>query len=348
MENNTEREYKQAATAVNFLGLSHRDLSEICFRFKSEMDLLSDSKILVLGGTGFVGRWLLASLMYAQLGGSNAEITVISRKKADDFPEFSKAKKVNWITHDLSAGYNLELEDYTHVINGATPSTKKSGSGDPIYVFNTIVNGSKSILNALKNQVRAPRYINLSSGAVTKLELSEPNVLPEHCPASHIATSAGAYSHGKLISEMLVNQMSQDGAINGINLRMYAFAGPGIALDEHFAAGNFMLNALRGEKIQVQGNPNTQRSYMYPVDLVGVILKSLVTQEIGTNEVGSGEIVTLKSLAELISRLTSNTSVKLGELSNPVSYYFPNNPTQLQDQIQLSEAISRWWNWLNP
>lgn len=339
--------FEESNSHDKFLGLSTRDIVEIHERFSQELECLNDSKILLIGGTGFVGRWLLATLLYAKKCGTRIEIFVISRKHASQFPELSKFGSINWITQDVSHGLDYRFDELTHVINGATPSTKNTGASDPKYVYDTIVNGTDYILKAVQSISGTTRYINLSSGAATKLELAEPEIILRECPASHISNSDGSYSHGKLISEFMTDMITQKGDILGLNLRMYAFAGPGIALDAHFAAGNFILSALKGEAIEIKGNPKTERSYMYPIDLIGVILKNLVNKEIGTIEVGSGEIVTIENLAQLISRLTTNVDVIVGSSNQPISSYFPRLPTQLSGQLDLRESILRWWEWLN-
>src|SRR5258708_37074549 len=61
-------------------------------------------------------------------------------------------------------------------------------------------------------------------------------------------------------------------AIAGI----FALLGPYLSLDIHFAAGNFILDAMQGKPFIVQGNVLPCRSYLYASDLTVWLLNMLV------------------------------------------------------------------------
>jgi hypothetical protein len=107
-----------------------------------------------------------------------------------------------------------------------------------------------------------------------------------------------------------------------------------------------MRNYLTADSIEIKGNPKTQRSYMYPTDLVTHIAKSLISNETETRELGSTEVVSIFQLATLISLDRNPPSITAGDLSQPVSSYFPTSDKVLAQTINLDESIRRWKEWL--
>lgn len=307
---------------------------------------LENSRVLVLGGTGFIGKWLVASLGFAQLAGHSINLTIISRDPKAHFKDFSAdGFKTSWIESDVSKPLHLDLRNFSHVINAATPSSAKTGAISPRYVYDSIVHGNSSILSSPHNPEF--RYIFLSSGAVSQLEKSEPDYEHRICESEHLDTLSSAYSHGKRFAEIGIARARETNDLNAQSLRLFAFAGPGLPLDQHFAVGNFMQDYVTGRSIEVKGNPNTQRSYMYPTDLVSHILMSLTSSDTETTEVGSTEVVSIGDLATLISSGAKISGITEGDFTQPMSSYFPASNKILNQRIDLEESIKKWKEWLS-
>lgn len=315
---------------------------------------LEGSRILISGGTGFVGKWLISALEYAKKESSiKFEIDVISRYGRERSPFNSEITgSLNWISKDFTKDTELLVKRYSHYILGSTPSVSSKGSSDLSLVRDATINGTISVLDSIEMHGSSARVINLSSGAAGSLEFKEPKFEIDACPADHFMNPAANYAHAKLQSEKLVSEASRNGILSGCNLRLYAFAGPLLALDEHFAIGNFMSDAIKLLPINVNGNSSTVRSYMYPTDLVNWILKILVSDNSGTFNVGNPNPITIGKLASTISELTSQTAVNFPLQEGEFTSYFPDTSLTeemfgLSIEVNLELAILRWWNWLN-
>ena len=329
-----------------FFGLLEEDINEIYESSSSVWQDLKCADILVMGGTGFVGKWIVASMGYAINQGNNIKITVISRHPKDNYKDFTSASfPIDWVESDLSKQTELNLEKFTHIINAATPSSALTGSIEPRYVFESISGGNDLILTSKTNPKL--RYVHLSSGAVTALESLEQSYEKDFCADNHLQTLPSAYSHGKRFAEEAINKARQEYNLNAQSLRLYAFAGPGLPTDQHYAAGNFMRDGMRNLPIEIKGNPHTKRSYMYPADLTRHILNSLVSREVTTREVGSKEIISIGGLARVISENTNNSIVTKGDATKPYSVYLPRTRGLLSETISLEESIQRWREWLS-
>lgn len=330
-----------------FFNLLVTDLEEINSKLSASATRLEHSKVLVLGGTGFVGTWLVGTLGYLKSIGHDIDITIASRKQQSDYPHFQQCEfDVSWLQVDIAEAATVDFSQYTHLVNAATPSTAGRGNLDAMYLYKTVVNGTESLLESLRKSKQTRRLVNLSSGAARVLEESEPDTDYKICPRSHLVEPSRSYAHAKKISEQLVDSATQDQQILGVNLRLYAFIGPHLPLNEHFAAGNFILNALNSVPVAITGNPETTRAYMYPVDLTVHILNMLSSSTVGTYEVGGSKCISIGELASTISKSTSNVPISIGKTTTEKSNYYAKNPIVTTSEIQLSDGISRWWRWL--
>ena len=339
------RDYQNNLEKLYF-GLPLQDLTEIYQSSSNVWQNMVNADVLVMGGTGFVGKWLTASLGYAIDQGKSISITVISRYPKNKYGVFNSASfKSDWLQYDLSKEQRIDFSKFTHIVNAATPSSALTGAVDPQYVFDSINRGNQLVLDSPINPQL--RYLYLSSGAVTALEALEPAYDRNFCANNHLDSVSSAYSHGKRFAEEEINRAAQNLSLNAQSLRLFAFAGPGLPIDQHFAVGNFMKDAMQESPIEIKGNPNTQRSYMYPSDLTAHILQSLVSSDVRTRELGSKEAVTMQQLAKIISINTHNPIVKNGDTSKPISIYLPNSEDTLTQTIGLEESIRRWRKWLS-
>ena len=329
------------------MGLLQSDLNQILEENSDSLKVLNGKRILIVGGTGFVGAWLSKSLSYYMNEGGTCALTIASRSASSHTDVYDKLTlKPSFVDLDITRPSMFPLTDFDVVVNCATPSTAAGGANNVSQLYKVMTEGSTKLVNSLIREDNRVRLVNLSSGAVKMLQSEEISSDSLVCPEDHISTPAGAYSHGKRVSEQVVLEATDGGYISGINLRLYAFAGPGIPLDQHFAAGNFMLNAIQRKRIDINGNPNTVRSYQYPTDLVRSILLAAGGVSTETLEVGSKEHVTMLGLATKISNITTKVNVSRGNTAAPISRYYPTTKTISESKITLDEAIKRWWKWI--
>ncbi len=166
---------------------------------------------------------------------------------------------------------------------------------------------------------------------------------------------ANAYHEGKRLAEMLGAVSTAAGSLDVVTGRLFAFLGPHLPLDAHFAAGNFLRDALAGGPIVVGGDGTPFRSYQYPSDLVVWLLALLVRGAPGrAYNVGSDEAVDIRALAEHIAASASTSSgVSVGvdvrgvpDASRPPERYVPSverarRELGLRNRVPLDEAIRR-------
>jgi nucleoside-diphosphate-sugar epimerase len=291
---------------------------------------------LVAGGTGFVGSWLISTFEYMNLHfKTNFEVISLSRKISPVVEK--KFKHTKFVLADIgSSSLDINLRPDL-VINSATPSASAHGNQDPKQILNASIEGTKRLLEL---SLLAPNttFLNLSSGIVAK-----------HSKRSSVDRSLAndSYIKGKKASEELVNNFNASGSLKGKNLRLFAFAGPGIALNEHFAVGNFISDAIKKQPININGNPMTRRSYLYPTDLVINILRGATNHQDLIQEIGSRNPVTMRQLANLVNEVTGNSGINQSLGYGVADEYFPNSESMIvHENVELQEAVLRWKKWL--
>jgi dTDP-glucose 4,6-dehydratase len=330
--------------------LPQRDLEEIISASRTNLLQLDGAKILILGGTGFIGKWLVSTLITAQHSlGLKYEISIVTRSP-EKIPAYFKHPGISYIKHDLTSGA-IDLPTSDYYVHGSTPSLISTGSMNLQNVSSSTLNGTLSIARAIERNHSVKSVTYLSSGAVFGQQLLTLSHRPEG-PAEIPNSTLSPYGVTKLTNELLIAQMKSNFATQISTPRLFAFYGPHVALDEHFAVGNFLRDARSGGPIKVTGNSQTTRSYMYPIDLINSLLQLVVSPEDTPINLGSADAITMQELAEKISSMFGHIPIQLLGEDKPSNNYVPETSwifkkQQNGTQVKFEDGLKRWNDWLD-
>jgi UDP-glucuronate decarboxylase len=338
------------------------DLDSIFEALAPDWPTLAGKRIFMTGGTGFIGRWMLEALVDAERRmGLGITMKVLTRDQAA-----FRAKAPHLFAHpgiELITGDVLKLEHdgepYDYVIHAATDASAALNENDPLRMFDTIVSGSRRALD-FALAADADRFFFLSSGAVYGAQpWEEEHVAEGYTGGPDLVSHRSAYAEGKRAAEMLCVLYGRQYGLNIVNARIFALLGPLLSLDIHFAAGNFIRDAIAGRKVIVEGAGTAVRSYLYAADLTIWLWAILIRAAPGAvYNVGSEEAVSIADLAERTARLLGDGGFEvLGKPDagwNPGRYVPSTALIQgelgLSTTVGLDEAIRRtaiWNGWNN-
>jgi dTDP-glucose 4,6-dehydratase len=279
------------------------DLDEIVERAQTDWLSLSEARIFISGGTGYIGRWLLEAFRHANLSlDLDIAITVLSRDPAKFLAmcPYLRDGEITYIKGDVR-DFAFPEGQFTHVIHAATDVIAEQ---TPLHTFDVTTSGTRRVLEFCQS-AGVQRVLLLSSGAVYGRIPPECRGVPETylgCP--DLSSPKSAYGIGKVVTEWLGSAYSAESEMACSSARVFAQVGPHLALDKQFAAGNFILNALNNEPFIIRGDGTPCRSYMYATDLVRWLLAILVRGRASTAyNVGSDESISIEDLAKKIALL---------------------------------------------
>ena len=321
--------------------LPPEDLQHVLDHTRDLWDELRGQRIFVTGGTGFFGCWLLETFAYAndQLG-LNAELTALTRDPAAfarKAPHLRAHPAIQLLQGDV-CDFPFPDGTFSHVIHAATTA---SPSVPPLVMLETIINGTRRALD-FSVACGAKKFLLPSSGAVYGRQPPELMQIPEsYSGAPDPSDTGSAYGEGKRVAELLCAIYAREHGMEAKIARCFAFVGPHLPLDAHFAIGNFIRDALRGGPIRIQGDGTPLRSYLYASDLAIWLWTILFKgKSLQPYNVGSDQAISIADLARTVAEVI-NPAVKI-QISRSATAGLPSLYVPCVKLAKKELGITRW------
>ena len=335
-----------------------QDLDELLANTQDLWAPLCGARLFITGGTGFFGIWLLESLAWVNdrlgLGASAVVLSRDPRRFAAKAPHLAALPSIRFLTGAVTQ-FDFPQGPFTHIIHAATAASADMNEHDPLQMSDTIVMGTRRVLDFARH-AGVKRLLLTSSGAVYGRQPRDLSHIPEsYCGGPDPTDSHSAYGEGKRMAEWLCAIYTIQYGIECLIARCFAFIGPHLPLDAHYAAGNFIRDALAGGPIRVNGDGTPFRSYLYAADLAAWLWSILLKGTPGRPyNVGSSQGVTIAELArEIAAACTSSPQVRISQEiqpGSPTQRYVPatdraRDELGLRATVPLPDAIARTLRW---
>ena len=337
--------------------LPTRDLDEILEATRSVWEEMRGQRLFLTGGTGFFGCWLVESFLHIERTLTlDAHITVLSRDPERFLTKVPHLRGQSALT--LHAGdvrdFRFPEGEFPYVLHAATEASAKQLAERPHQMLSTILAGTERTLD-FAAQAGTRKLLLTSSGAIYGPQPATLTHVPEDfAGAPDPLLPKSVYGEGKRASELMC-ALAADAGMEVKIARCYAFLGPHLPLDAHFAAGNFLADVLAGRPITIASDGTALRSYLYASDLTTWLWTMLFrAPSLRAYNVGSEDAVSIRKLAEAAAAsVNPSIAIHVAKFPSPgvlPPRYIPattraQKELGLRQTVPLDEAFRRTAAW---
>ena len=252
---------------------------------------------------------------------------------------------------DITSCYSLPHADY--VIHAAASTDVRKYVADSYNEKLNIQKGTLNFYKLAKQFLKESKILYVSSGAVYGQQQNITHELTENLPLMSIeglAPNKQDYAAAKRDGERIMQELANAGYDIAI-ARCFAFIGPYLPRDQHFAIGNFINNGLLGKPVLVMADRLVYRSYLFADDLVMQLMTILSQSSINCPiyNCGSDRSYEIREVGKLVaSYFNVEIDIMYPDIFSEkyADYYIPNiqkikesigsKLTTIEDAIELT------------
>ena len=286
-------------------------------------------KILVTGGTGFIGNHLCRKLLnnghYVICLDNNFTGSMSNIQDMMNHPNFE------FIRHDITQSILLEVDQIYHL---ACPASPKAYQYNAIKTIKTNILGT---LNALGIAKRVKARILITS---TSEVYGDPKISPqveEYWGNVNPIGIRSCYDEGKRVAETLMMEYYRNHKTEIRIARIFNTYGPKMDKNDGRVVSNFINQCLNNEDITIYGDGSQTRSFCYVDDTVEALIKLMNQEEtVGPINIGNPYEMTIKELAiKCLEIIRTKSKIIYQELPS-------DDPMKRQPNIEKAKKYLDW------
>ena len=289
------------------------DLESICRGLESEFHSLEGGRLLITGGAGFLGYYMVQAVLHWNRTRASAPIALtvcdnyirgvpgwLSRLEGDP--------GLALVRHDVTAPLGAEAGDFDHVIHAASIASPTYYRMHPIETMDANVQGLRLLLDRWRGQRgREPRGFLFVSPSEIYGDPGPADIpTPETYRGNVSCTGPRAcYDESKRYGETLcVNYARQYGMPVTI-ARPCNNYGPGLKITDRRVLPDFARDLLAGRDLVLRSDGSPTRTFCYVADAVVGYFKILVRGRAGEpyNIGNEAPEISMTQLADMLAGL---------------------------------------------
>lgn len=288
------------------------------------------SRIVVLGGAGFLGSHLCDALV--KRGDEVVAVDNFSTGSKNNLQQLNNAKNFSVVDADICEP--IEITGRVDlVLNFASPASPKKYLQIPIQTLQAGSLGTENAVQlALKNNAR---LIMASTSEVYGDPLTTPQSETYFGNVNPIGVRS-CYDEAKRFAEALLMAHSR---VSGLNLgivRIFNTYGPRLDPDDGRVVSTLISQAVSNQDLTVHGDGKQSRSFCYVDDLIRGVIALADSNEIGPINLGNDKEISVLELANLV--------LKINQSSNKITFTqaMDDDPQQRCPDLTLAKSKLNW------
>ena len=288
-------------------------------------------RILITGGAGFIGSHLCERLLNE--GNEVICLDNFFTGRKVNIAHLQDNRNFELVRHDVTEPIQIEVDQ---IYNLACPASPVHYQYNPVKTVKTNVMGMVNMLGLAK-RVRA-RILQASTSEVYGDPVEHPQVESYWGNVNPIGLRA-CYDEGKRVAETLMMDYHRQSGVDTRIVRIFNTYGENMLENDGRVVSNFIVQALRGQELTINGDGSQTRSFCYVSDLVSGLVKLMNTEtddiHMPVNLGNPGEF-TMKELAHEVSKTTGKT-ITIKYMPMP-----QDDPKQRRPNIDRAKALLNW------
>ena len=262
------------------------DLEYICHKLEKEFAALPGKNILITGGGGFLGYYLIQSLLrWNRTAGENGVRVTVYDNYVHGLPQWlsslSGDPNLRLVKHDITRPLPEDIDDFHYIIHVASIASPMYYRKYPIETMDANVNGLRTLLEYCRRQKESEKpvdgFLFYSSSEIYGDPTPENIPTPETYRGNVSCTGHRAcYDESKRYGETLcVNFARQYDLPIGI-ARPFNNYGPGLKITDRRVIPDFVRDILDGRDIVLHSDGSPTRTFCYIADAIVGYFKILI------------------------------------------------------------------------